>query len=163
MTADDRTVPGAITRIVARVGDFAAYQGEATPCELADANVVTSLTRHSDVEPGKFLHAPVIDVDVPEGKFWMRVLGSDLHGLAGMQSVWVPSTTEGHGHLYVDELMSEPAMWLLLIGLASCGLVEEGYVNASQMRGHTSVRLPWVKKQPPPGPQPTDPIEAWAF
>lgn len=149
--SEDRKVPGAIERVPAHVKDFSAYEGEAEPCELADANVITSLTLHEGQEFGERLHAPVIDVDLPEQQFWLKVLGSNgLHGLAGMCCVWVPSTTEGHGHLYVDELMSEAAMWFLLTALETHGLVEEGFVSASKMRGHTSVRLPWVKKEPAP-------------
>lgn len=112
---------GSLPRRVGLVRDFNAYEGEVEDVtDPADANVITSQLLDSD------LHAPVIDVDLP-----MR---------------WVPSSTPGHGHLYIDHPMPAAYMWALIELLAEIGLVEPGYLRASQARGYTSVRLPWVKK-----------------
>lgn len=64
----------------------------------------------------------------------------------------VPSSTYGHGHLYVDLTLANhggvPAedLFEFLRAAAKIGLLEEGYVNACIERGMTSVRAPWVRK-----------------
>lgn len=62
------------------------------------------------------------------------------------------SGTPGHVHLLIDH----PVRWddyeLLLLALLGCGLLEEGYVNASIERGHTAIRLPTSAKGAPTGP-----------
>jgi hypothetical protein len=58
----------------------------------------------------------------------------------------VPSTTPGHSHLYADVACSWEDYRAFLKAAAKVGLLEEGYVNASEQRGYTSVRLPWVRK-----------------
>ncbi|WNT44357.1 hypothetical protein SEA_MABODAMACA_39 [Microbacterium phage Mabodamaca] len=62
----------------------------------------------------------------------------------------VPSTTEGHFHLYIDHEVDWEDYQDLLVALERCGLVETGYVNASLARGHTAARMPWVQKGEPP-------------
>lgn len=59
----------------------------------------------------------------------------------------VPSTTEGHFHLYVDHEIEKDAYFNLLNALVGAGLVEPGYVRASEARGYTALRLPWIKKE----------------
>lgn len=130
MTAE-RVVPGTLVRMIGTVApeDWGSYEGTVTPTEdLEQANVVTSELVNPDISVWD--HAPVIDLDVPV--------------------TYVPSSTPGHGHLYIDVPMSADAMWRLLSVMVDVGMVEEGYLNASQARGHTSVRLPWVKKPPAP-------------
>jgi hypothetical protein len=60
----------------------------------------------------------------------------------------VPSTTLGHYHLYVD---IPPVKWEAyerwLIASADIGLIEPGYLRASQERKATFLRLPWVLKK----------------
>lgn len=62
-------------------------------------------------------------------------------------AVLVPSSTSGHHHLYVD---IPPVTWEAyerwLIASVEIGLIEEGYLRASQGRKATFLRLPWVKK-----------------
>lgn len=58
----------------------------------------------------------------------------------------VPSTTPGHGHLYVDHAMPWENYQKLLNNLVDYGVLEPGYVGASEERGWTCVRLPWVRK-----------------
>lgn len=82
-----------------------------------------------ELSPGDYqMHRPILDIDFPAGL--------------------VPSTTEGHFHLYLDR----PMTWLkykrLLLVLAEVGIIEHGYAHASIDRGYSSTRLPWVKKEP---------------
>jgi len=108
------------------------------PSTKAEANLLSSLCKD-----GK--HRPVIDIDVP-----VR---------------YVPSTTPGHGHLYIDVPMDWPQMAKVLIALRDAGVVEEGYLNAALDRGATYVRPEWVKKpawpitDPVPSPEPAQPFD----
>lgn len=93
------------------------------------ANVVTS----QHLGTGKIMlserkHALLLDIDHPA---WL-----------------VKSSTEGHFHLYIDVPggIRHDDYMRLLGSLADCGVIEHGYAGASQRRGHTSLRLPWVKK-----------------
>lgn len=98
---------------------------------LAEANVVTSLIKGTDVPGQKYtgLHNPIIDIDVP------------VH--------LVPSSTPGHGHLYFEKPMTWDQFKKLLAVMVEVGLVEPGYLGASDNRGHTCVRLPGLKKTTP--------------
>lgn len=105
------------------------------PSTKAEANLVSSLSKD-----GK--HRPVIDIDVP------------CH--------YVPSTTPGHGHLYIDVPMEWTQMAKILVALREAGVVEEGYLNAALERGACYVRPEWVKKPQPeeqtvPPPPPAEP------
>lgn len=107
--------------------DSSTYEnpGDLDPCEREDANLVSSLC-----EDGQ--HRPIIDLDI----------GATL----------VPSSTPGHGHLYIDVPMSFDTMIALIDALASAGVVERGWSRAVRNRGMTLVRPPWVKKPPELGP-----------
>lgn len=59
----------------------------------------------------------------------------------------VPSTTAGHWHLYIDVAMPWWRYRRLLKALKTAGIIEPGYYSASVMRGHTALRLPWVRKE----------------
>lgn len=91
--------------------------------EDADGNLVASAT---DV-PG--VHMPVIDLDCP-------------HRL-------VPSSTEGHSHLYLDVPMSTVQYKKLIETLVEVGLLGEGNLRQFQAHGQTFVRKPHVKKGAP--------------
>lgn len=58
----------------------------------------------------------------------------------------IPSSTSGHGHLYIDHPVSWEHMERLLEVLVDMGIVEKGYLEASRTRRQTFLRLPWVKK-----------------
>ena len=90
--------------------------------DIAKGNVITSLIADKVTH-----HKLIIDLDLP--------------------AKLVPSTTEGHFHLYVDHEIEKDAYFNLLNALVRAGLVEPGYVSASESRGYTAVRLPWVKKE----------------
>lgn len=85
-----------------------------------EANLVSSQTDRLGI------HMPVIDLDVP--------------------CRYVPSSTPGHGHLYIDVEMTEKQMLAILSALADAGVVEKGYLAASRARGMALVRKPGVFK-----------------
>lgn len=100
--------------------------------DAADAEVVLSITGKTRQvtawgatyeEP---LHRPILDVDFPVAV--------------------VPSTTPGHFHLYIDKELTWNQYQALLRGLADAGIIEMGYLQASEARQFTSVRMPSVKK-----------------
>lgn len=88
---------------------------------IAEANVSTSIR-----EDAEGCHALLIDLDVPA---WL-----------------VPSSTEGHSHLYVDAKIPTATYFTLLDCLADAGVIQRGYANSSKHRGGTALRLPWIKK-----------------
>jgi hypothetical protein len=91
--------------------------------DVAEATVTTSRVA------GKVgVHKLVIDLDLP--------------------AQLIPSSTPGHFHLYVDHEIDESAYFALLAALEAAGLIEPGYLGASEARGFSAVRLPWVKKGP---------------
>lgn len=79
-------------------------------------------------------HAPVLDLD-------------------GIRPRLVPSSTEGNFHLYLDGVScSWEDYEELLVALAKCGIIEEGYMRASIERKATFVRKPGVTKDSDPLP-----------
>lgn len=76
------------------------------------------------------LHRPVLDIDFP--------------------AKLIPSSTEGHFHLYLDKEMTWEQYEKLLLALVEADILEPGYVSASIARGHTCVRLPGVSKERDP-------------
>lgn len=92
--------------------------------ELAEIRLVSSELK----APHFGMHAPVLDLDFP-----CRL---------------VPSTTDGHYHLYLDKPMSWEDYTALLQILMVVGILEEGYVSAALKRKSTFVRAPWEKKIP---------------
>lgn len=77
-------------------------------------------------------HIPVLDIDMPCALF--------------------PSSTEGKFHLYIDCPMTFEEYTKLLTVMAEVGILEFGFVGASIAKGHTALRLPWVKKGDEPLP-----------
>ncbi|MFY1688195.1 hypothetical protein [Plantactinospora sp. WMMB782] len=111
-------------RALARVEFDADYNESSTPeaefvADVEKANLITSMVS------GR-MHKPVIDLDLP--------------------ARLVPSSTEGHFHLYIDQAVPWEAYVKLLEALADAGLVEPGYVRSSIARGFSAVRPPWVRK-----------------
>lgn len=72
------------------------------------------------------IHWPVIDID--------------------HECAWVPSTAEGHGHLYINYPVSFDGLIEILSVLSKYGIVQDGYLHAAKVRGYSAVRLPGVKK-----------------
>ena len=85
-----------------------------------EANLTSSYLR------GTKLHAPILDLD-----------GEHLY---------VESTTEGHGHLFLPP-MRRWKMFFILFALYVGGVIEMGNFWWSLRRGGTFVRLPGIQKQ----------------
>lgn len=102
--------------------DYSVDDWEPTD-KTSDAQIVASRIK----ETGK--HHLLIDLDVP--------------------AHLIPSTTEGHSHLYIE--CGEGIEWgkieSVLSALVSAGIVEGGYASASIERGFTALRTPWTKKK----------------
>lgn len=91
------------------------------------ANLVSSLCHDG-------LHRPALDVDIP--------------------CEYIPSTQEGHGHLYFPTVTLTWEKYLdLLIALANAGIIEDRYLAHSMNRGQTLLRPPdqrkhWIPETP---------------
>lgn len=93
----------------------------------AKANVFSSLLQGQEIDdPDDALHTIALDID-----HRMRV---------------VDSSTEGHGHLYIDCQMPWRDVVKLMRVMAEVGLLEPGYVKASERRLATHLRMPWESK-----------------
>lgn len=92
--------------------------------EVASGQTANLVSSHVVDSPGK--HAPVIDLDFPHE--------------------YVPSSTAGHGHLYLNVPTSRWRMWALLAGLRISGNIEAGFFWWSLRRGATFVRTPGTDK-----------------
>lgn len=130
---------GSVPNIDLKPGDV----GYSNPVEfgvgLDKANVVTSLVQGDQGKSAMLRkHKVLLDLDVP--------------------AYLVPSSTEGNSHLYIDVECSQRDYFDLLDALAKCGVIEHGYRSASQKRGATALRLPWVKKTPK-----TKEVSPWGF
>lgn len=102
------------------------YDGKNEPTEdLKRAEVILS-TVDGDYK-GEPLHKPVLDID--------------------MAVTILPSSTEGHHHLFIDKEMPWSQYEKLLTVLAEVGIIEKGYLGACKARKHSAVRLPWIKKE----------------
>lgn len=103
------------------------YEGAGEPTD--DLNKAEVVTSRIDTPDDEFTdhHRPFLDIDFP-----VAVL---------------PSSTEGHHHLYIDKEMSWSQYSKLLKVLAEVGIIEDNYAKASIARGHTAIRLPWIKKE----------------
>lgn len=89
----------------------------------ADANLVSSHLLDSPA------HAPILDLDGPHR--------------------YVPSSTPGHGHLYLDQPMPRVKMWAILAALRWAGVIESGFFWWSLRRGGTFVRPVGITKDVP--------------
>lgn len=99
--------------------DGPEWPGVCEPCSKEDANLVGSLC-----EDGT--HRPVIDIDLP--------------------ARLVPSSTEGHFHLYIDVPMTLEVYLAMLDAMVAAGVVDAAYVQHVRERGMSLCRPEWVKK-----------------
>ena len=116
-------VPGTLDRVLMGIDLVSGSSGTADPPQYAPSdgspNVATSLTHQG-------WQAPVLDIDVP--------------------CTYVPSSTPGHGHLYIDHQMTLDQYRRLIEVMVEVGIVEKGFLYSLEQRGFTCVRLPWIKK-----------------
>lgn len=61
---------------------------------------------------------------------------------------YVPSTQEGHGHLYIDVELSNWAWFWLMVRLYRAGIIEQGYFAWGIRRWGNFVRREGVTKEP---------------
>lgn len=94
------------------------------PVEKGLANLVGSQLQTPD---GELLHAPVIDVDFP-----CRV---------------IPSSTDGHYHLYIDKPMDWKQYQKFLKAMYEAGIIEKGYYNSAMKTKQSLVRKPGAYKE----------------
>ncbi len=99
--------------------DHAPSDDDRVRCSREDANLVSSLCRDG-------LHRPVLDIDFP--------------------ARLVPSSTEGHFHLYLEVALPEADYLELVRALGRAHILSPFYVKASEVRGATFCRPEWVKK-----------------
>ncbi len=89
-------------------------------CDSSEANLVGSAV-------GDGNHMPVLDFDFP-----CRL---------------VPSTTEGHFHLYIDTPVEWSRYIDVLVAMKRARLLQTGFVDGSIRCGQSTVRPSWVKKE----------------
>lgn len=104
-------------------------------------------------EPDQPVSRPIVELD--KAQTWSSELVDAEGNRTGYHTVMldidhpvrlVPSTTEGHYHLYIDVPVREAEYFEVLRHLALAGVIETGYYEASLARGGTHLRLPWVRK-----------------
>lgn len=66
-----------------------------------------------------------------------------------VEHYYVPSSTEGHGHLYINVDLTTPQFNVLLFTLQYLGIIQKGFAFLSIKRGFAALRFPWVKKEVP--------------
>ena len=130
------------------------YEGGAIHTDNPDtADVITSISGESTPDKRPVRESPVSLKELLED---LELLPEELHRPVldiDFAATLIPSTTEGHFHLYLDKLMPWKDFEKLLVVMGEVGILEQGYVDASIARHYSSVRLPWVKK-PDPEPLP---------
>lgn len=95
--------------------------------DMDEANIVSS--ERKTFAGGPTRHAVLLDIDYP--------------------AYVVESSTPGHHHVYLDVpngVAHDDYMELVAL-LGRIGVVEPGYAEVSVKRGHTDLRLPWVRKE----------------
>lgn len=115
---------GQVLQTVTNLDTYDVVSGRYDTSDPEAAQVITSRTAADHRK-----HKVIIDLDMP--------------------AQLIPSSTEGHFHLYIDHEMDWTAYAKLLTALGEAGILEPGYVRASLERELTAVRLPWVKKPEP--------------
>jgi len=97
----------------------ATWPGECVECTKDEANLIGSLCADG-------MHMPVIDIDLP--------------------ARLVPSSTEGHFHLYIDVPMPFDVYLTMLDAMVAAGVVDAAYVQHVRERGQSLCRPEWVRK-----------------
>jgi hypothetical protein len=87
------------------------------------ANLVTSAI----IGTGRTKHKPLLDIDLP--------------------CVLLPSSTEGHFHLFIDKEIPHEKYLVLIHSLEDCGIIEAGIRRQMTDLGRTAVRKPGIKKE----------------
>lgn len=101
-------------------------------CSREDGEIVSSKLAGQPLFqlPGDVKHKILLDID--------------------HNALLVPSSTEGHWHLYIDHELPWSKYCALLLALAEAGVIEDGYAQASMRREQTHLRVPWLSKSGAP-------------
>lgn len=59
-----------------------------------------------------------------------------------IQHKYIPSSTEGHGHLIIDHPIPEDTMWEILDLLVTAGILQKAFVDLAKRRGAVFLRHP---------------------
>jgi hypothetical protein len=132
------------------------YQGNWQVVDPPLANGWRSVSRFD-----RELHLPCFDVDILPSKKVGRYLNVMMDAMEEYtaESVvasyfpgaeWVPSSTEGHFHVYSNTPIDWPAYEGRLRHLSELNIIEAGYYRSASARMGTHVRKPGVKKEVPP-------------
>lgn len=113
--------------------DYSGNPDLVPPSHGHEANVVTSKCSDPPSPFGQpvIMHRPVIDLDVPH--------------------TYVPSSTPGHGHLYLDVDLTWAKYEALLEHLQDLGIIQPGFLLSAKANKASAVRLPWLRKPEVPG------------
>lgn len=114
--------------------------------ELEDAEASSSQRRDDHR-----YHAILFDIDVPASiqENGQLFVAGDFRWWIPLSArgAWlIPSSTEGHSHLYVAVDWPWHRIEWNLRRFRDAGVVEEGYHQVSAKRGFTALRLPWIRK-----------------
>jgi hypothetical protein len=104
--------------------DSAEYHRENINSDTEDldaANLISSQVT------GTTRHRPILDLDFP--------------------AALIPSSTEGHFHLYLDKELTHDQMDRLVTTLWELGIIADGNLNQWQRSKRLFLRLPWVRKR----------------
>jgi hypothetical protein len=93
--------------------------------------------------PATHENATAVTSELPDGSH-MPVIDLDL------TCMLVPSTQEGHFHLYINKPMEWEKFVAILEALEAAGVVGPGYLRYTKKRGYATVRYPGVTKKSEP-------------
>lgn len=99
---------------------YALSDDHRTETELENAEVISSEVR------GTSMHTVMLDIDMP--------------------CFAIPSSTPNCYHLYIDKQLTWEQYMKLIEVLGEVGILQSGYVAATQMRKASFLRPPWVQK-----------------
>lgn len=109
------------------------WDDERTPSSIEDATLISSEIFRASEKREDTWHQVLLDLDIP--------------------AKIIPSSTPGHGHLYIDKVLRYEHYYNLLTALRDAGIIESGIVRQFEKHGCTTLRVPHVKKEPLPPAQ----------
>ena len=129
-------------------GGYSVDRSDMTRAETLDEAELLSSRIYREDQPGPAEKA--ILGDSPKHKVLLDI---------DLPCSLIESTTPGHYHLYIDKTLEWGRYERLLTVLADCGILEQGYVEASRARRETNLRTPWTKKSEDEAPKPAPDFE----
>lgn len=106
---------------------------------LQSSDVVESKEEQVMIDDVPVQQANLISSDLPNGNH-KPMLDIDI------SAAFIPSSTPGHGHLYLDQELTWEKYERLLTVLHDCGIIQTGVMNNAIKRKYTALRLPWHSK-----------------